>query len=117
MFKEERNMKLAIIGSRSLTNIALEQHVRKEVEEIVSGGAIGVDSCAAEYAKKKGLKFTEFLPQYERYGRAAPIARNKEIVDYSDKLIIFWDGKSRGTRFVIEYARKIGKPYEIIRCE
>ncbi len=47
-------MTLAIIGSRSLTNIALEQYVRGEVGEIVSGGAVGVDSCAAEYAKTRG---------------------------------------------------------------
>ncbi len=78
-------MKIAIVGSRSLTNIVLEQYISNDVDEIVSGGAIGVDSCAAEYARRKGITFTEFLPQYERYGRAAPIVRNKEIVDYAEK--------------------------------
>ena len=48
------------------------------------------------------------------YGRAAPIVRNREIVEYADKIIAFWDGKSRGTRFVIEYANKIGKPCEVV---
>ena len=95
----------------------LEQYVLKEVEEIVSGGAVGVDSCAAAYAKRNGLKLTEFLPQYERYGRVAPIIRNREIVDHADKILIFWDGKSRGTLSVIQYAQKTGKPYEIIRCD
>ena len=110
------NMKLAIIGSRSLTNIALEQYIREDVIEIVSGGAVGVDSCAAEYAKRKGLKLTEFLPDYDRYGRAAPIVRNREIVDYADEIIAFWDGKSKGTLSVIKYAQKIGKSCEIIHC-
>lgn len=110
-------MKLAVIGSRNLTNIILDQYVSGEVKEIVSGGAVGVDSCAAEYAKKMGLKLTEFLPQYERYGRAAPIVRNKEIVDYADKIVVFWNGSSKGTLSVIKYAERIGKPFEVILCE
>ena len=110
-------MKVAIVGSRSITNIELDRYVPEEVEEIVSGGAVGVDLCAAEYAKGKGLKLTEFLPQYERYGRAAPIVRNKEIVDHADRIIIFWNGSSRGTLFVIKYAEKVGKPFEVILCK
>ena len=110
-------MKLAIVGSRSVTNIQIERYITEETEEIVSGGAKGVDSLAAEYAKSKGLKLTEFLPQYERFGRAAPIVRNKTIVEYSDKIIVFWDGKSKGALSVIKHAEKIEKPLEIIICE
>ena len=110
-------MKLAIVGSRNFTNIVLDTYISEEVEEIVSGGAVGVDFCAAEYAKKKGLRLTEFLPQYGRYGRAAPIVRNKKIVDYADKIIVFWDGSSKGTLSVIQYAQKIGKPFEVILCK
>lgn len=109
-------MKLAIVGSRTLTNIALEQYVMKDVTEIVSGGAVGVDRCAAEYAKSKGIKLTEFYPDYERYGRAAPIIRNKKIVDYADAVIAFWDGKSKGTLAVIKYSQKTGKVCKIIDC-
>ena len=99
-------MKLAIVGSRSLTNVVIDEYVSDEVKEIVSGGALGVDSCAAEYAKHKGLLLTEILPQYERYGRAAPIVRNKEIVGYADKIIIFWDGSSKGTLLPIADRKK-----------
>ena len=109
-------MKLAIVGSRNLTNISLDAYINDEAEEIVSGGAVGIDACAAEYAKTKGLKLTEFLPKYELYGRAAPIVRNKEIVDYSDKIMIFWNGTSKGTLSVIKYAQKNKKPCEIILC-
>ena len=109
-------MKVAVVGSRSITVSDIGKYVA-DVEEIVSGGAEGVDSCAAEYAKKSGKKLTVFLPQYDHYGRAAPIVRNKEIVDYSDKIIVFWNGKSKGTLSVIKYAKKIGKPCEIIICE
>ena len=117
MFILELKMKIAVVGSRNLTNIALEAHLCPDVEEIVSGGATGVDRCAAEYAKRKGVKLTEFLPQYERYGRAAPIVRNKQIVDYADKIIVFWNGNSKGTLSVIKYVQKIGKPFEIILCK
>ena len=106
-------MKVAIVGSRSIKKINIENFV-SQCDEIVSGGAIGVDCCVAEYARNNGNKYTEFLPQYELYGRAAPIVRNKKIVDYADKIIIFWDGISKGTLSVIKYAKKVGKTYEII---
>ena len=109
-------MKLAVIGSRSLTKVDIEAHIPDEVSEIVSGGAVGIDSLAAEYAKAKGLKLTVFLPQYSRYGRSAPIIRNKEIVDHSDKVLVFWDGSSKGTLSVINYTKKTDKPCEIILC-
>ena len=109
-------MKVAVVGSRSILTTDISMYI-SDGDEIVSGGAVGVDSCAAEYAKKNGLKLTVFLPQYERYGRTAPIARNKKIVDYADKIIAFWDGKSKGTLSVIKYAEKTGKQCEIILCK
>ena len=108
-------MKIAIIGSRKIRVSDIGRYI-SNAEEIVSGGAKGVDSCVAEYARENGLRLTEFLPQYDRYGRAAPIVRNREIVDYSDKIIAFWDGSSKGTLSVIKYAQKMGKPCEIIIC-
>lgn len=99
-------MKLAIIGSRSLTVNDLGQYLPTGVTEIVSGGARGIDTCAAEYARAKGLKLTEFLPEYEKYGRSAPLYRNMEIISYADCVIAFWDGYSRGTTFVIDRCRK-----------
>ena len=112
----ERFMKVAVIGSRSIFTTDIGMYI-SDGDEIVSGGAGGIDSCAAAYAKKNGLKLTVFYPQYERYGRAAPIMRNKTIVDYADKIVAFWDGKSKGTLSVIKYAKKTGKPCEIIRCK
>lgn len=106
-------MKIAIVGSRSLCVGSFKKYV-SDGDEIVTGGAAGIDRCAAEYAKQNGLKLTEFLPQYEVYGRAAPILRNKQIVDYADMVIAFWDGNSKGTLSVIQYAEKVGKRCKII---
>ena len=108
-------MKIAIVGSRGISEINIGDYVSTD-DEIVSGGAAGVDRCAAEYAKKNGIKLVEFLPQYELYGRAAPIKRNQEIVDYADKVIAFWDGASRGTLSVIKYAKKVGKECYTVIC-
>lgn len=57
-------MKLAIIGSRSLTITNLEDYIPQNTVEIISGGAKGIDSCAKMFALKHSLKYTEFLPRY-----------------------------------------------------
>ena len=103
-------MKIAVIGSRSIRDISIERFVPEECTEIVSGGAVGIDESARRFAGRCGIKLTEFLPDYEKYGRRAPIIRNKKIVDYSDMVIAVWNGASRGTAFVIDYCKKVGKP-------
>lgn len=108
-------MKIAIVGSRNIFSVDISKYVSHD-DEMVSGGARGVDSCAAEYAKKNGLKLTEFLPRYDIYGRGAPIVRNREIVDYADRVIVFWNGYSRGALSVIKYAQRIGKECQVIIC-
>ena len=107
-------MKLAIIGSRNLQINNIEQYITDAVTEIVSGGAKGIDSCAAEFALSKGIAFKEFLPDYQKHGRAAPIIRNKEIVSYCDAVLAFWDGKSHGTKNVIDYCNKTDTPLHVI---
>lgn len=107
-------MKLAIIGSRSLTINNLEDYIPQNTVEIISGGAKGIDNCAKMFALKHSLKYTEFLPNYNLYGKAAPLRRNLEIISYADMVLAFWDGKSRGTKFVIDNCKKINKPIRII---
>jgi len=108
-------MKIAVVGSRNITVSDIGKYI-PECDEIISGGAKGVDSSVAEYAKACGIKLTLFLPEYRRYGRAAPILRNKRIVDAADRVIAFWDGSSRGTLSVIKYAEKAGKECRVIIC-
>lgn len=107
-------MKIAIIGSRGLHVDDLENYLPDGLTEIVSGGAKGIDRDAERYAQNNHIKITVFLPEYDRYGRGAPIIRNKQIVDYADEVIAFWDGNSRGTRSVIEYCKKQEKKITVI---
>ena len=101
-------MKVAVIGSRGLSVSDLGRFLPENTTEIVSGGAKGVDTSAREYALAHGIKLTEFLPEYTKYGRSAPLKRNITIIEYSDIVLAFWDGKSRGTKFGIDNCRKLG---------
>jgi hypothetical protein len=60
------SVKLATIGSRNLMVKNIGDYIPKEVGEIVSGGAKGVDTCAADYAKRNYIKLTEFFPDYNK---------------------------------------------------
>lgn len=107
-------MKLAIVGSRKITDISIDEYISDEVTEIVSGGAIGIDTLAREYAIRAGLKLTEILPKYDLYGRAAPIKRNEEIASYADRALAIWDGKSKGTQSTINFFKKLEKKVTVI---
>ena len=107
-------MKVAIVGSRGICVNNLGEYLPKDCSEIVSGGAVGVDTCAERYACENGIAIRVFLPDYKKYGRAAPIIRNKQIVDYADTVIAFWDGESRGTLSVIKYCEETGTPLRIV---
>ena len=110
-------MRVAVIGSRNLTVENLESYLPPETTEIVSGGAKGIDSCARAYAVQNGLRLTEFLPDYRRFGRGAPLKRNIQIAQYAELVLAFWDGKSKGSEFVIGYCHKSRKPIEVFSLE
>ena len=106
-------MRVAVIGSRGLQIGNLGDYLPPETTEIVSGGARGVDACAREYAQRHGLKLTEYMPEYSRYGRAAPLKRNITIIESADLVLAFWDGRSRGTKYVIDNCTKRNIPVKI----
>ena len=107
-------MRLAIIGSRTCPPIGIASYLPFVPDTIVSGGAKGADTYAKEYAIKNNIPIIEFLPDYRKYGRKAPLMRNLQIVDNCDFLLAFWDGISRGTKFTIDYAEKHGVPLKIV---
>lgn len=103
-------MKVAVIGSRGLCVNDLGKYLPEGTIEIISGGAKGVDTSAKAYALSHGIKLTEFLPEYDKYGRGAPRKRNISIIEYADIVLAFWDGKSRGTKHVIDNCKKRNIP-------
>ena len=112
-FNEDDFMKVAIIGSRNITNVDLSRFIPYGTVEIISGGAKGIDTVARDYAIGNKIKLTEFLPNYKLYGRGAPIKRNIEIIENADIVLAFWDGISHGTKYVIDNCKKRNIPVKV----
>lgn len=99
-------MKLIIAGSRHLLieceevyDILTEKLGERflEVDEIVSGGAKGVDRCGETFARFAGLKLTQFPAEWYKYGKSAGPKRNLKMATYADALLLIWDGQSKGS--------------------
>ena len=103
-------MRIVIAGGRDFTNtdiafICIEPLV-KAGDIIVSGHASGADHIGELYAENHKLECKLYPANWKAYGRAAGPIRNKQMAKVADKLIAFWDGKSRGTKNMINLAKK-----------
>jgi len=107
-------MKVIIAGSREgfvARNVfeAIEESKFK-ITEVVSGGARGVDRDGEYYAKLNNIPIKQFIPDWDKDKKAAGHIRNRQMGDYADALIAVWDGKSLGTKGMIDYMIKLNKP-------
>ena len=112
-------MRIGIVGSRSFSNFDLmERHILsaptltgQDIKAIVTGGAQGADSLAIELARKYKWKSIEYLPMWDKFpGKSASYHRNKLIVENSDIVFAFWNGKSRGTKMTIDICHELNTP-------
>lgn len=83
--------------------------------EIVSGGAKGADELAIHYSKKYKFELTVIPANWTLYGKSAGPIRNRKMAMYADALIVFWDGKSRGSKNMIETAKEFGIPVRVCK--
>ena len=86
---------------------------RYSFDEIVSGGANGADKLGAKFAKDFDIKLTEFIPDWDKYGKRAGFLRNEQIVQAADEIVAFWDGISKGTGHSLTIAKKLKKTTHI----
>ena len=107
-------MKLLIAGSRSIKSFDLSPYVPADADLIITGGASGIDTLAEAWAAERGIPTLTVKPCYEKYGRAAPILRDEEMVDMADAVLVIWDGVSRGSKHTADYARKKGKSLTVV---
>lgn len=80
----------------------------KEITEVVSGGARGVDRFGEQWASYNEVPVKRFIPDWDGLGKKAGHVRNREMGDYADALVALHDGVSKGTAGMIEYAKKKG---------
>lgn len=108
---------VVVAGSRGFTDYAiLEEHVKDFLKgkyphevEIVSGGAAGADRLGEQFAKENGCFIKQMKPDWDRFGRGAGHRRNEEMAIYADEVVVFWDGVSKGSASMREYAKKYNK--------
>lgn len=114
-----------VAGSRSFSDMSLmynklDYYLQNQDKVlIVHGGAKGADTCAAIYAKDRNIETKIFLPDWDKYGKKAGILRNIEMFEYASQFqnrgcVVFWDGKSRGTKNDIELSEKYNVPLRIV---
>lgn len=116
--------KLIIAGGRDFNDEALmrdrlqemaNQQIIDETTELVCGMAKGADIMGQHLFKQNGMTVHEFIPDWDELGKRAGFVRNADMGNAADLALIFWDGQSRGTKHMIEYMEKLGKPVYLVR--
>jgi hypothetical protein len=115
-------MNIAIVGGRDFNDYTLLKEsilayidAHEKPENIVSGGAKGADTLAAQFAAEMGIPLLIFNPNYQRYGRGATLVRNTQIIENAEVVFAFWDGQSKGTKDSIKKAEKLEKELYVIK--
>jgi hypothetical protein len=115
-------MKLIIAGSRCVEEsdeIVADALVFAglsdvSISEVVSGGANGADRAGEKWARFASIKVVKFPANWDKYGKSAGYKRNVQMAEYTDAGLIIWDGKSRGSKHMIDILTKMKKPYYIV---
>lgn len=118
--------KLVIAGSRDFQDYSLlcetvDRHLKNKAGNktitIISGTANGADQLGERYAKEKGYKLEYYPADWEHYGNAAGPLRNTQMAKAADDVIVFWDGKSAGTKNMMEAAERENVPCTVIHVK
>jgi len=108
-------MKLLIAGSREFNDYSLlKSSIKTKPSTIISGGTRGTDKLGEQYADEFGLYLDIYPAYWDKFGKKAGYIRNEIMGRACDVGIIFWDGKSKGTKNMIDILEKLGKPYKVV---
>lgn len=86
----------------------------KTITAILSGAAKGADQIGERYARRCGFPVVQFAPDWDRHGKAAGPMRNRRMAAEADEAIVFWDGKSRGAKNMINEMAILNKPCHVV---
>ena len=125
-----KELRVIIAGSRDfndyelLKKSAIEIITKKtmlpDLTRIISGGARGADTLGERFANEMGLEISRFIPDWDGLGKRAGYVRNAEMAkfavedDNDGMLIAFWDGQSRGTKHMIDLAKRYGLEVHVV---
>ena len=116
--------KIIIAGGRDFMDYnLLKEKTNKILQEkkvthkivIISGCARGADTLGLRYASENAFDVEEYPADWDKYGKKAGYVRNVEMAENADSLIAFWDGKSKGTKHMIDIATERNLPTRVIR--
>ena len=116
--------KIIIAGGRDFMDYnLLKKKANKILQEkrvshkivIISGCARGADTLGLRYASENAFDVEEYPANWDKYGKKAGYMRNVEMAENADALIAFWDGKSKGTKHMIDIATERNLPIRVIR--
>ncbi len=115
-------MKVIIAGSRTINPSSADiaralARFDLQPTEIVSGHARGVDAAGERYARTNGIPVRIFHAAWDDLGRFAGPARNRQMAEYADAAVVFWDGTSRGTKSMRDIMQGLGKPCLVVSVE
>lgn len=125
-----KELRIIVAGSRcfndyellkkEVVNIVKSSNKPKQFIKIISGKAKGADTLGERFAKEFRLEVKEFPADWDRLGKKAGYVRNAEMAKFAADenygiLIAFWDGKSKGTKHMIDLAEKYGLEIHIVR--
>jgi len=102
---------------RDSCNNLLSEKQRTHTVVVISGTARGADQMGERYAKERGFQLRRFPADWEQYGKSAGHIRNAKMADNADALIAFWDGESKGTKNMIDNARRKGLAVRVIQYQ
>ncbi len=120
------NFKVIIAGSRGFSNYKLlkekcNEYLREKRKGyniiIISGGARGADALGEKYAQDEGFSLEVFPANWNKFGKSAGFRRNEQMAEVADALIAFWDGKSHGTKHMIEIMENKNLLVKIVNYE
>ena len=118
ILKWKNLINLAVVGTQQFHNYerlceVLEPY-KQETGMVVSGAAVGTDTLGARWAKENNIPLVEFLPDWNKYGKAAGPIRNEYIIGNANKVVAVWSPDCRGTKNDIDIAERTNKPIEIV---
>lgn len=117
-------MKVVVAGTRNYTPDWMVRLYLKNLPfyphswEVVTGMCPNSpDMYAYDWAVETNRVVHQFPADWEKLGKKAGMVRNRLMAVAGDRLIAFWDGKSKGTANMIRLMHDLEKPYIVVTGE